>query len=251
MERPPRKPRLSTITAQRKVCGRLSVNRRRRLSKFISAIVSKRAKHYYLRVEAGAGGRKDRAGSGPVGLRGDLNRIAPRLRRYARALVCGHPGPSEAADALVAAALLQVLKDDASRSTADPETEAYAAFINLHRERISADEFGGAPAHGANALVKTGSFAGGGRPPERLRNVPLQRHDPLASALLSLKLEEREVLLLVVLEGFNYARAARALKISRAILIARLARARERLPKILGSPSERPKPRPPHLRLVK
>ena len=43
--------------------------------------------------------------------------------------------------------------------------------------------------------------------------------------------------MLVGLEGFSYARAARILKISRSILVARLARARERLPKNLQAPS--------------
>jgi RNA polymerase sigma-70 factor, ECF subfamily len=189
-----------------------------------------------------------------VNLRVDLNLIAPRLRRCARALVCAHPGPNEAADALVGAALRQVFADGASLPGADLEIEAYAALVELNREHARAAELGDAPSHGASALIKTGggSRAGGGRPPERLPHFPVS-NDTLSSALLGLKLEEREALLLVGLEGFAYARAARILKISRSILVARLARAREKLPTNLQAPSasQRARPRPPHLRLVK
>jgi RNA polymerase sigma-70 factor (ECF subfamily) len=191
-----------------------------------------------------------------VSLRVDLNLIAPRLRRYARALVCACPGLNEAADALVGAALRQVYADGAALPSPDLEIEAYAALVLLNREHVRAAELGGAPSHGANgasALVKAGgSRNGGGRPPETLTHFPVS-NDTLSSALFALKLEEREALLLVGLEGFAYARAARILKISRSILIARLGRARERLPTNLqAEPAlRRARPRPPHLRLVK
>ena len=187
-----------------------------------------------------------------MSLRGDLNRIAPRLRRCATALVSAHPGPDQGADALVAGALRQVFVDGASLTAADLEVEAYAALIDLNREHIQAAEFGG-PSHGASALIKRGgSHSGSGRPPERQRNFSLAS-DELSSALLALKLEDREALLLVALEGLTYARAARVLRISRSILVARLARARESLPGSLQAPpsSHRARPRPPHLRLVK
>ena len=191
-----------------------------------------------------------------MNLRVDLNLIAPRLRRYARALACAHPGPNEAADALVAAALRQVAVDGASLPAPDLEIEAYAALVELNREHVRAAELGGAPshgAHGASALLKAGGArSGGGSPPERAPHIPAS-NDTLSSALLALKLEEREVLLLVALEGFAYARAARILKISRSILIARLARAREKLPMNLQAQpaSHRARAHPPHLRLVK
>ena len=188
-----------------------------------------------------------------MNLRVDLNLVAPRLRRYARALVCAHPGPNEAADALVGAALRQVFANGASLPAADLEIDAYAALVELNRDHARAAELGDAPSHGASALIKTGgSRAGGGRPPERLPHFPAS-NDTLSSALLALKLEEREALLLVGLEGFAYARAARILKISRSILVARLARAREKLPTNLQAPaaSHLARPRSPHLRLVK
>jgi len=188
-----------------------------------------------------------------VSLQRDLNLIAPRLRRYARALVCAHAGPNEAVDTMVGAALRQVFAEGASHSAADLEVAAYASFTELNRENSRAIEFGG-PSHGASALIKVNvARATGGRPPERWPNIRLS-DDTLSSALLALKLEEREVLLLVNLEGLSYVRAARILKISRSILVARLARARERLPSNLQAQSvvtRRATSRPPHLRLVK
>ncbi len=188
-----------------------------------------------------------------MSLRVDLNLIAPRLRRYARALVCAHPVPKESADALVSAALRQIFAVAPSIPVADLEIEAFAALTELNRENFRAAELGGAPshgAHGAGAWIKAGGARAGG-PPERLPHFPAS-NDTLSGALLSLKLEEREALLLVGLEGFAYARAARILKISRSILVARLARARERLPTDLQAQpaSRRTRSRAPHLRLV-
>jgi RNA polymerase sigma-70 factor, ECF subfamily len=190
-----------------------------------------------------------------VSLRADLNLIAPRLRRCARALACAFPGPSEAADALVGAALRQVFAGGASPPPHDLEIEAYAALVLLNREHVRAVELGGAPshgAHGASAMIKAGGARADGHPHETLTHFPVS-NDTLSSALLGLKLEEREALLLVVLEGFPYSRAARILKISRSILIARLGRARDKLPaNLLAEPAwRRERPHAPHLRLVK
>ena len=72
-------------------------------------------------------------------------------------------------------------------------------------------------------------YAGG---PRAAGKLPLSAASPrstFADTLLALSLEEREALLLVALEGFTHAQAARILKISRTILVARLARARAAL----------------------
>jgi len=68
-----------------------------------------------------------------------------------------------------------------------------------------------------------------------------------------LKLEEREALLLVVLEGLSYAQAARVLKDFSAHFACRLSRARAALGDILSieTPPNKAKLRPAHLRLVK
>jgi RNA polymerase sigma-70 factor (ECF subfamily) len=60
-------------------------------------------------------------------------------------------------------------------------------------------------------------------------------------------------LLLIVLEGFSYAQAARILKISRTVLVMRLARARAALSEIPApkTPACPAKARPSYLRVVK
>ncbi len=182
-----------------------------------------------------------------MNLRDDLNLNAPRLRRYARALVTGHPGPSEIADDLVHATLRRALESGIPGRRADLNIYLYSFITEMHREALRTAKVG------ASAAVEKGSFyAGGPRPAEKMPNLCSPR-DRLSSALGGLKLEEREALLLVVLEGLSYAQAARVLKISRPILLARLSRARAALGDILSieTPPNKAKLRPAHLRLVK
>jgi RNA polymerase sigma-70 factor (ECF subfamily) len=68
---------------------------------------------------------------------------------------------------------------------------------------------------------------------------------------LVLALEEREAFLLVALEGFNYLQAARILKISRGVLVARLARVRAGQTGALDLAVRPARTRPSYLRLVK
>ena len=202
-----------------------------------------------------------------MNLREDLNLLAPRLRRYARALVAGHPGPNETADVLVSVALRRAFESGAVSTASELDISAFSFLIEANREPLGAPSVRtfGSPTQGSmqglnvgasissNALLKTGgSCAADLHPPEKLASA-LESNDSLCSALCALKLEEREALLLVSLEGFSYAQAARILKISRPILVARLSRARERLPKNLKdrSSSRRAKWRPTHLRVVK
>jgi RNA polymerase sigma-70 factor, ECF subfamily len=204
-----------------------------------------------------------------LNLREYLNLLAPRLRRYARALVAGHPGPNDAADVLVSVALRRSFETGAVSPARELDILAFGFLIEASREQCGApgartSSFG-SPVQRAmlglnvvdgisrNGLFKTGgSCAADLHPPEKLASA-LESNDSLCSALWALKLEEREALLLVGLEGFSYAQAARILKISRPILVARLSRARERLPKKLKDrcSSRRANWRPTHLRVVK
>jgi len=203
-----------------------------------------------------------------VNLREDLNLLAPRLRRYARALVAGHPGPNETADVLVSVALRRAFETGAVSPALELDILAFGFLAEISREQSGAPGartsslgslqgamLGLSVGDGVsrNALPKTGgSCATDLHAPEKLASA-LESNDSLCSALCALKLEEREALLLVDLESFSYAQAARILKISRPILVARLSRAREKLPKYLkdGSSSRRSKWRPSHLRVVK
>jgi RNA polymerase sigma-70 factor, ECF subfamily len=182
-----------------------------------------------------------------VSVRDELSLMTPRLRRYARALMHGSPAPSDAADELVHAAFMRMLDAGLSEPRPDLALQVYAHLTQLHREtrhQLGAQDtsIGGA-LHGEDGLARTGHF-----------NAPHTNGMPkgLSAALGNLRLEEREALLLVALEGFSYAQAARILHISRSGLLARLGRARGRVVEAL---SEAPPPpqtrRPVHLRVVK
>lgn len=180
-----------------------------------------------------------------MSLRDELHLLAPRLRRFSRALVAGCAGPNESADDLVQTALFRTLKAGTPGRLADLSLHLYGLITELHREALhNADICASA------ALEHRGGQAGGAR----AADVPQQHSlDRLSRSLAGLKLEEREALLLVVLERFSYAQAARILKVSRPILISRLARARAGLGERLcaTSPSPSTKSRQSHLRLVK
>ena len=184
-----------------------------------------------------------------MALRDELNLCAPRLRRYARALVAGHPGPSEIADDLVHSILLRTWEAGTALRLAGPalHLHLYRLLTECHRESLAAGWFG------ANALTENGNFHGGRPRAAGNLPVPTSPRDEFAAALLALSLEEREALLLVALEGFSYAQAARILKISRTVLIARLTCARASLCQIPAAEfaSHPAKVRPPYLRVVK
>ena len=184
-----------------------------------------------------------------MALRDELNLCAPRLRRYARALVAGQPGPSEITDDLVHAVLLQTWEAGTASRLAgrDLHLHLYALLTEWHRDRLAAGRMGG------KAHMEKENFSAGGRRAVGQLPGPASPRDKFAAALLALALDEREALLLVVLEGFSYAQAARILKISRTVLIMRLACARAALGEIPAAktPSRPAKGRPSYLRVVK
>ena len=180
-----------------------------------------------------------------MSLRDELKLLAPRLRRFARALAAGHPGESDYADGLVRAALLRTLELGGPRRLSDLNIHLYGLLVELHHEAAQS-----ANLSASSAFENRGSQAGGVRASEI---PPLCSRDALPGALAGLTLEEREALALVVIERFSYVQAARILKISRPILISRLSRARTALGERLGGATslQPSKPRPSHLRVVK
>jgi RNA polymerase sigma-70 factor (ECF subfamily) len=184
-----------------------------------------------------------------VTLRDDLNLCAPRLCRYARALATGQPEPSEIADDLVHAVLLRTWESGTALRLAGRDLHLHLCTLltERHRERLAAGRMGG------KAHIEKENFYAGRPRAARDRPVPASPRDKIAAALLALALEEREALLLVVLEGFSYAQAARILKISRTVLVMRLACARAALSQFPAAetPSPPAKVRPSYLRVVK
>ena len=173
-----------------------------------------------------------------MSLRADLNACAPRLRRYARALATGHPAGSTLADDLVHAALMRALGARHLGAAADLPIRLYATVTQLHREACEGRRAQAAGASGPVLIAGTLAPA-------------IARHTRLTAALMVLPLDEREALLLVALEGFDHAAAARILRVSRTTLLGRLTRARQALDVGLAAPAQpTPRPRAPHLRLV-
>jgi len=179
----------------------------------------------------------------------EFDAYAPQLYRFACALVSGRPGPCSDAAGLVRAALASVLgrsftfwlKGDHLR------IRLYAALIQKYRGKAGQGQrgpIGCRPPHNFHVATQNGGANA---------SMIAQAPDRLAAALLDLKLDEREALLLVVLGGFSYAQAARILKVPQSILAGRLARARAALDQTLPCENEArcAKSRPSYLRLVK
>jgi RNA polymerase sigma-70 factor (ECF subfamily) len=165
----------------------------------------------------------------------DLQSIAPhipRLRRYARALA----GDQHAADDLVQDTLERALnKHHLWRPGSDLRawlfTIMHNVFVNQLRARL---------AHPEAALDEDDLPA-----VPSVQGTRLEIRD-LESALALLPPEQREIVLLVGLEQFSYAEAAKSLDIPIGTVMSRLFRGRERLRTLItGAPAA------PALKVVK
>jgi RNA polymerase sigma-70 factor (ECF subfamily) len=140
--------------------------------------------------------------------------LIPRLRRYARALV----GDRAAADDLVQDTLERAwAKLHLFRQGSDLRAWLFTVMHNVHvnqirsrRELLTLD---------AEALEL---------PVRAAHEASLEARD-VERALLRLPVEQREVLLLVVLEDLSYEEAAAALGIPIGTVMSRLSRGREKL----------------------
>lgn len=149
----------------------------------------------------------------------ELIQHIPRLRRYARALA----GDAARADDLVQDTLERALvKLDLWRPGSDLRAWLFTLMHNLFVNQIRS----GGPTHceldeAADVPVR-GAQADG-----------LAVRD-IHSALARLPSEQREVILLVGLEQFSYADAARVLGVPVGTVMSRLSRGRERLREIMA-----------------
>lgn len=139
----------------------------------------------------------------------------PRLRRYARALL-GDDGEAE-----------DLIQDTLERALArlqqwregdNPRKWLFSILHNLHidglRRKSRRPPHVGLESVGADLSAPSADAAGGG---------------DIDSALRHLSVEQREVVLLVGLEGLSYAETAEVLSIPVGTVMSRLARGRERL----------------------
>jgi RNA polymerase sigma-70 factor (ECF subfamily) len=149
------------------------------------------------------------------------------LRRYARALSAGET-PS-VADDLVLEALQPLREAVEAEFEGDPRElrlRLYAAFTRVAERKLRASASAG----------------------------PSLRHPVIVHGLADLRFEDREALLLVVLEGFSYDDAAKLLGVDRDVLASRLMRARARLAAFdnqPSAPSDGTRRAPLHLRVIK
>ena len=160
----------------------------------------------------------------------------------------GDAGGSDRADDLVHATLLQALGSRNLGLHADIVIRLYATLTQMHRQ-IAGDSVSQTKVVVTHAAFGTRT----GAPPVS----PVVRQSKLTAGLMSLALEDREALLLVGLEGFDYDEAARIAHVTKTVLLARLTSARNAMEAQLQIPTgasrilNNDRAHASHLRLVK
>jgi RNA polymerase sigma-70 factor (ECF subfamily) len=150
-------------------------------------------------------------------LRARLQEHIPALRRYARALV----GDAAQADDLVQDCLERaVSRAHQWRQSGSLRGWLFTIMhnINANQRRSAARAPGWDPIERAESSV--------GRPGNQIDRLMLQE---VVTALGGLSLEQRQVLLLVALEGLRYEEVAQVLGVPVGTVMSRLSRARDRL----------------------
>jgi RNA polymerase sigma-70 factor (ECF subfamily) len=184
------------------------------------------------------------SGKDVVSLKEDIEKLAPGLRRFARALVQHDPDePHDIADELVRETMIRALRSERNSRFASTKVSLYATLANLNHARLRAQSSSGR------------SWLGPVSAPEGTLAHANGRSLGISNALDALPVEEREALLLVVLEGFTYAQAADVLGVPRTALAARIVRARhflsEHLDAALPIEARNRTKHPEYLRLIK
>ena len=140
--------------------------------------------------------------------RGEVLEALPRLRRYAGVLV----GRTDEADSLVAETIERARWQSPPEAASVPaRTRLFALMRELHAGRAA-----GAEATPASVPMDAGAAGSRAAPSSEL----LRRFGELPT-------EEREVLLLVAVEGMRYQEVADLLHVPVSTLLARLKRARD------------------------
>jgi RNA polymerase sigma-70 factor (ECF subfamily) len=137
--------------------------------------------------------------------------LTPGLRRYARALTGGGSG----ADELVQTTLMRTLEEERRWRSDELKMRVYATLTQAHRQRQR-----------AQAVRRQREALPGRSAPNPKAG---SRREAISQTLDVLAADEREALLLVVVEGFSYQEGAEIIGAPKATLIARLMRARAAL----------------------
>jgi RNA polymerase sigma-70 factor (ECF subfamily) len=163
----------------------------------------------------------------------EIETCVPALRRYARALTRN----ADRADDLVQDCLERAIRKQALWKPTGPlRGWLFSILLNLYRNQLRTSR-----RQGEHVPVDTMPVEPAIAPaqPGRIALAEMSR------AIDSLAAEQREALLLVVLEGMTYAEAADVIGIPIGTLMSRLGRARAALRTLTGSADE------PRLRTVK
>ncbi len=153
--------------------------------------------------------------------RDELIEMLPRLRRYARMLT----GDRARADDLVQDALERALERESSfRSGGNLRPWLFSLMRNLFVDGIRARE---AIDWSADSEALPEMAAPHQADPAELRDIH--------TALEKLPADQREVLLLVAVEGLRYREAAEVLALPVGTVMSRLARARGKMQELLGN----------------
>jgi len=161
----------------------------------------------------------------------EIETAIPALRRYARALV----GDIHRADDLVQDCLERaVRKKHLWKPKGSVRAWLFTILLNIHRDSHRTNRTHLIPLTEEHHIIGTL-----GDQEDRLALNQTIRH------IARLPLEQKQVLLLIALEGFNYSEAASILAIPKGTLMSRLARARTNLREM------RDQPQSPKLRSMK
>jgi RNA polymerase sigma factor (sigma-70 family) len=148
--------------------------------------------------------------------------LIPPLRRYARALL----RDQSTADDLVQDCLERVISRwHQRRADGDARTWVFTILHNLAMNRLKQNA-----RRGGHIMLEDADEAILARPATQEDSL---RHRDLRKGLAALPEEQRSVLLLVSVEDLTYAETAKVLGIPIGTVMSRLARARERLMKIM------------------
>jgi RNA polymerase sigma-70 factor (ECF subfamily) len=142
------------------------------------------------------------------GFRQDIEATVPALRRYARALARN----AEIADDLVQDTLVRALRSEHLFHGGDIRSWLYTILINLNRNRLRS-----LARRPALQTIEDDDAPGAAGPEAGGRDIE--------RALAALASEQRETLLLVVLEGLSYRETADVLGVPIGTVMSRLARA--------------------------
>lgn len=160
------------------------------------------------------------------GIEQKIVELIPRLRRYARALLRGNIA---AADDLVQDCLERALnRQRLWRRDSNLRAWLFTIMHNLYVNRLRRAEHEATFAQTPEEIEETASLPVGD--PTSLAE--------LERAFSQLQPDQREILLLVALEGLSYRQVAAILAVPEGTVMSRLARARERLRRALEGGTE-------------